>query len=150
MPNFSGVWTLKEQGVAIKGDRWQGIPENVFISGVTSRRALEKINLASTGGASDFGEIRSGAGQSGGDVSVRAGFGNGTRGIWSSIADNYGPSELYLGNFLKKVKKPSWKRVVVSTKVSKPDQAPSNWTTLTYHTTPCNTETACFTGWTNS
>ena len=23
MPNFSGVWTLKEQGVAVKGDRWQ-------------------------------------------------------------------------------------------------------------------------------
>ena len=22
MPNFSGVWTLKEEGVAVKGDRW--------------------------------------------------------------------------------------------------------------------------------
>ena len=23
MPIFSGVWSLKEQGVAVKGDRWQ-------------------------------------------------------------------------------------------------------------------------------
>ena len=23
MPNFSGVWSLREQGVAVKGERWQ-------------------------------------------------------------------------------------------------------------------------------
>ena len=90
-----GVWTLEEAQMLAKQGLWPtaGVSaQHVFISGVTSRRALERIDLASSGGASDFGEIRSGAGQSGGDISVRAGFGNGTRGIWSSIADNYGSS----------------------------------------------------------
>ena len=90
MPNYSGVWDLRQQGVAVKGDRWELAPENVFISGVTSRRANEKINLLSSGGATDFGEIRSGAGQADGDFSARAGFGNGVRGIYTAISSNTG------------------------------------------------------------
>ena len=36
MPNFSGVWTLKEHGVAVKGGIWQEVPEYVFVSGAVA------------------------------------------------------------------------------------------------------------------
>jgi len=69
MPNFSGVWTLKEQGVAIKGDRWSSPPEifqqiALFFGGSAGsggQNYIDQRNLASTGNASDFGDMSAGA-----------------------------------------------------------------------------------------
>ena len=82
MPNFSGVWTLKEHGVAIKGDRWSSPPEifqqiGLFFggsAGAGGQNYIDQRNLASTGNASDFGDM------SAGKYSASA-LGNTTRGI---------------------------------------------------------------------
>ena len=48
MPIFSAVWSLREQGVAVKGDRWQiVIPSNanmgLFMGRYGSGNGMEKI-----------------------------------------------------------------------------------------------------------
>ena len=63
MPNFSGVWNLKEQGVAVKGNRWQAFIDMtgraVFGGGFSSDYvdALDYVAIQSTGNASDFGDL---------------------------------------------------------------------------------------------
>jgi hypothetical protein len=61
MPNFSGVWTLKEHGVAVKGDRWQVYLNNrgLFGGGYTSSivDTIQYIDITSTGDATDFGNL---------------------------------------------------------------------------------------------
>ena len=63
MPNFSGVWNLKEQGVAVKGDRWQPFIDltgrAVFGGGFSSdyENTLDYITIQSTGNATDFGNL---------------------------------------------------------------------------------------------
>ena len=61
MPNFSGVWTLKEQGVAVKGDRWQVYLNNrgLFGGGYASSivDTIQYIDITSTGDATDFGDL---------------------------------------------------------------------------------------------
>ena len=93
MPNYSGVWDLKEQGVAVKGGRWQSAPEFVFVSGNTGRMTNERINLASSGGTTFFGEIRSAAG-SGSEFKAKAAFGNGVRGVWSCITGSSASTDI--------------------------------------------------------
>jgi hypothetical protein len=66
MPNFSGVWDLRQQGVAVKGDRWQVAPisssDAVFhAEGASSSSSyLDTINMLSIstlGRSSDFGDL---------------------------------------------------------------------------------------------
>ena len=61
MPNFSGVWTLKEHGVAVKGDRWQVYLNNrgLFGGGYASSivDTIQYIDITSTGDATDFGNL---------------------------------------------------------------------------------------------
>ncbi len=66
MPNFSGVWTLREQGVAQQGSLWSNPPEifqqiGLFSGGRNSStnftNVIQQRNLASTGNASDFGDL---------------------------------------------------------------------------------------------
>lgn len=87
----SGVWSLQEQFDYRKGNNWpingNGNAQFVFLSGVQTRLANERIDLASTGGTTDFGEIRSGATYNG-EFSASAGFGNSTRGIFTGITTN--------------------------------------------------------------
>ena len=64
MPNYSGVWDLKEQGVAVKGDRWQIPPLTgnigIFGGGYTTgfgTNTMTYITITSTGNATDFGDL---------------------------------------------------------------------------------------------
>ena len=66
MPNYSGVWDLRQQGVAVKGDRWQVAPissnDAVFhAEGASSSSSyLDTINILSIstlGRSSDFGDL---------------------------------------------------------------------------------------------
>ena len=70
MPNYSGVWTLKEQGVAVKGDRWQRPLD------ITSRLLrfggrlyggsgndivdIRFVTIATLGNEADFGDMTGG------------------------------------------------------------------------------------------
>ena len=62
MPNYSGVWSLKEQGVAVKGDRWQPLPViGIFMGGSNGAgsyyNTIQTITISTTGNASDFGDL---------------------------------------------------------------------------------------------
>ena len=62
MPNFSGVWTLKEQGVAVKGDRWAEFLGSGFalVAGDNPVNAtIDFINTAASSNATDFGDLLS-------------------------------------------------------------------------------------------
>ena len=78
MPNFSGVWTLKEHGVAVKGDRWQVYLNNrgLFGGGYASSivDTIQYIDITSTGDATDFGDLLNTSGRG-------AGCSDHTRGI---------------------------------------------------------------------
>ena len=67
MPNFSGVWTLKEHGVAIKGDRWQA-PLDVTsrllrfggrLTGGSGNDIVDIrfVTIATLGNEADFGDL---------------------------------------------------------------------------------------------
>lgn len=68
MPIFSGVWSLKEQGVAVKGDRWQKTLPLAANMGVimgastasTEEKTIEYIDIASGGNGTLFGELYAG------------------------------------------------------------------------------------------
>ena len=62
MPIFSGVWSLKEQGVAVKGDRWDFPPvfgyfAGGWASGASTRTQIDFVNIGTTGNASDYGDL---------------------------------------------------------------------------------------------
>ena len=66
MPNYSGVWDLKEQGVAVKGDRWQLAPisssDAVFLAeGASSSSSylntITMLSISTLGRSSDFGDL---------------------------------------------------------------------------------------------
>ena len=63
MPNFSGVWDLRQQGVAQKGGRWQQYIDMtgraVFGGGFSSDYVdqLMYITIQSAGNSSDFGDL---------------------------------------------------------------------------------------------
>ena len=69
MPNFSGMWTIREQGVALQGGIWSSPPEifqqiALFFGGSAGsggQNYIDQRNLASTGNASDFGDMSTGA-----------------------------------------------------------------------------------------
>lgn len=44
MPNYSGVWDLRQQGVAVKGDRWQ-IPPLTGNIGILVEDILQALEL---------------------------------------------------------------------------------------------------------
>ena len=61
MPNFSGVWNLKEQGVAVKGDRWDSPPVFGYFAGgwassASTRTQIDFVNIGTTGNATDVGD----------------------------------------------------------------------------------------------
>ena len=80
MPNFSGVWTLKEHGVAVKGDRWQALPaRGLFAGGYDGSARVNVIDFViidTTGNASDFGDLSA-------DKKDITGLSSSTRGIFS-------------------------------------------------------------------
>ena len=63
MPNYSGVWDLRQQGVAQKGGRWQQYVDltgrAVFGGGFASdySNVIDYITIQSAGNASDFGDL---------------------------------------------------------------------------------------------
>ena len=71
MPIFSAVWSLREQGVAVKGDRWQiVIPSNANMGLFMGRYGsgngsvtIDFVDIASGGNATDFGDISTHGGE---------------------------------------------------------------------------------------
>ena len=62
MPIFSAVWSLKEQGVAVKGDRWQFPPVTALWAGGNNNSnaqiaTIDFLTIATSGNASDFGDL---------------------------------------------------------------------------------------------
>ena len=62
MPNYSGVWDLRQQGVAVKGGLWQALPViGIFMGGSdgagTYYNVIQTITISTTGNASDFGDL---------------------------------------------------------------------------------------------
>jgi len=62
MPNFSAVWSLREQGVAVKGDTWQALPViGIFMGGSsgagTYYNTIQTITISTTGNTTDFGDL---------------------------------------------------------------------------------------------
>ena len=63
MPNYSGVWDLRQQGVAQKGGRWQQYIDMtgraVFGGGFASdySNVIDYITIQSAGNATDFGDL---------------------------------------------------------------------------------------------
>ena len=78
MPVFSGVWSLKEQGVAVKGNRWQEYIDfsirAVFGGGVYNATVtIDYVTIGSTGNAIDFGDLTSARGYCAGCASTTRG-----------------------------------------------------------------------------
>jgi len=65
MPNYSGVWDLRQQGVAVKGGLWQiTLPSNANMGLFMGRYGsgngsvtIDYVDIASGGNAADFGDI---------------------------------------------------------------------------------------------
>lgn len=66
MPNYSGVWDLRQQGVAVKGDRWQLAPissdDAVFhAEGASSSSSylntINMLSISTLGRSADFGDL---------------------------------------------------------------------------------------------
>ena len=88
MPNYSGVWDLKEQGVAVKGDRWQIPPLTgnigIFGGGYTTgfgTNTMSYITITSTGNTTDFGDLTA-------STYGPAAFSSSTRGIFGAGANS--------------------------------------------------------------
>ena len=86
MPNYSGVWDLKEQGVAVKGDRWQktlpsaanmGVIMGGYSSSTQESRIIEYIDIASGGNPTLFGELYAGGPYGGSCSSTTKAFNSG-------------------------------------------------------------------------
>ena len=68
MPIFSAVWSLREQGVAVKGDRWQKTLPLAANMGVimgaslaaSEEKTIEYIDIVSGGNGTLFGELYAG------------------------------------------------------------------------------------------
>jgi len=79
MPNYSGVWNLKEQGVAVKGGIWKEYVDlsirAVFAGGFyEAYNIMDYVSISSTGNATDFGDLSSARGGC-------AGLASATRGV---------------------------------------------------------------------
>ena len=62
MPNYSGVWTLKEHGVAVKGDRWQppfdGVSRFLRFGGRPNDvNDIKFVTIDTKGNEVDFGDM---------------------------------------------------------------------------------------------
>jgi hypothetical protein len=87
MPNYSGVWDLKEQGVAVKGDRWQKTLPLAANMGVVmggygtasniESRSIEYLDIASGGNGTLFGELYAGGPYGGSCSSTTKAFNSG-------------------------------------------------------------------------
>ena len=87
MPVFSAVWSLREQGVAVKGERWQVPPLSgdigIFGGGYSNVQATDTmsyISIASTGNTIDFGNLTAGA-------YLPSAFASSTRGVFGAGAN---------------------------------------------------------------
>ena len=78
MPNYSGVWDLKEQGVAVKGDRWQQYiePRVLFAGGNNNQNVIQYVSPSTLGNAQDFGDLTA-------NRTGLAGLASSTRGIFT-------------------------------------------------------------------
>lgn len=82
MPNYSGVWDLKEQGVALKSGLWQAtLPSNANMGLFMTRYAsgngtttIDYVDIASGGNAADFGEVSTHANSAGACSSTTKAF----------------------------------------------------------------------------
>ena len=86
MPNYSGVWDLKEQGVAVKGERWQapkpqaanmGVVMGGYSASTQESRIIEYLDIASGGNAVLFGELYAGGPYGGSCSSTTKAFNSG-------------------------------------------------------------------------
>ena len=86
MPIFSAVWSLREQGVAVKGDRWQktlpqaanmGLVMGGYSSSTQESRIIEYLDIASGGNATLFGELYAGGPYGGSCSSTTKAFNSG-------------------------------------------------------------------------
>ena len=61
MPNYSGVWDLRQQGVAVKGGLWPLYPSGIGVFmggyGAADEGTIDYWTIASTGNAIDFGDL---------------------------------------------------------------------------------------------
>ena len=59
MPNYSGVWDLKEQGVALKSGLWQQYvePRVLFGGGNNNQNVIQYVSPSTLGNATDFGDL---------------------------------------------------------------------------------------------
>ena len=64
MPNFSGVWDLRQLGVAVQGDTWQGATTEgraIFTAGTTGgvgdTDVLDFVDISTLANATDFGDL---------------------------------------------------------------------------------------------
>ena len=90
MPIFSGVWSLKEQGVAVKGDRWDSPPvfgyfAGGWASGASTRTQIDFVNIGTTGNATDYGDLTNAMslGNNGSVASTTRGITGGGDGLYS-------------------------------------------------------------------
>ena len=86
MPIFSAVWSLREQGVAVKGDRWQktlpqaanmGLVMGGYSASTQESRIIEYLDIASGGNATLFGELYAGGPYGGSCSSTTKAFNSG-------------------------------------------------------------------------
>ena len=86
MPNFSGVWDLREQGVAVKSDTWQktlplaanmGLVMGGYSSSTQESRIIEYLDIASGGNGTLFGELYAGGPYGGSCSSTTKAFNSG-------------------------------------------------------------------------
>ena len=86
MPNYSGVWDLKEQGVAVKGNRWQatlplaanmGVIMGGYSSSTQESKIIEFIDIASGGNAVIYGDLYAGGPYGGSCSSTTKAFNSG-------------------------------------------------------------------------
>jgi hypothetical protein len=72
MPNFSGVWSLRQQGVAVQGDIWQkpategraiftGGTTSGYLSHAASLTVLDFVEINTLSNASNFGDLSTGS-----------------------------------------------------------------------------------------
>ena len=72
MPNFSGVWDLRQQGVAVQGDIWQnpttegraiftGGTTSGYLSHAASLTVLDFVEINTLSNATDFGDLSTGS-----------------------------------------------------------------------------------------
>jgi hypothetical protein len=101
MPNFSGVWDLRQQGVAVKGDNWPLPPiftsDSILLAqaytgggGLGYSTAITRVSLSTGGRQLDYGDLTVGRNSMGAASSSTRGLyvgGHASGGIYSDVID---------------------------------------------------------------